>query len=1473
MKNRLTRMLSFLLIVATLCSLLGVFASAASEVDSSVKMLYNRKFNEGWDYTNGMGGGAGLTPFINHEYDDNYDYNYYLEVTEAETSIAGGKLSLTNSYTPTSGKTVLSFSLKLPSDSSQDYGTVVNAVTKNSGADYTLLSIKDNQITSLGTLLGTVYNDEWIDFQFVMGWDDSSRICEITVEGGGLSTSAVLPLEEGQRGSGLNYVYFGMGNRSAGSTVRTYGIDNLVFYNMSEKVIAEEDLGLYGVGSLVKETVAKTIEIYGETTLAPTDYIKKGLTMKVGVNYYMTDVLTDEVRGTYTHTKLNIYESEEGYAYGAPVKVDGVVYVPLELILQHLGYEYRARENSIEISTGGTTSVCITFGSTSASVNGQRVELAGAPGFATTEVKGKEFSYIVIPLDNVETFFAQESAKNPLYVTYDDMGLIFLCGKKNVWNRAANLGDMATLMEKFIFDYDYVNGGKGFGERLVKDIEEYTGFDHPYLFADQDRWDTLRAVWLCDDQEAYDKLMALSPAEKEELGISGADPTGYSETLRTWLRGKLSIGVYDPDYIFANGEWVSENGEANPAGTNLTQPELLYAAGNAYLILDSEGKYLGMNPGSSVVGSKLIGGSSVDGFSYRGSIVNRQLIKNGGKYDDGYDDGGRHSLNTGSIMNWGYYYQLTRDLRYAQITYDWIAILGDTDIWEHWGPTHFLNPADATTTVAIAYDLLCPAWDALVEKGIARPTAYTEVYKVYNDTASGTIACYMTAQEFAERGLTASPDETTVVVRTMNEETGEYTYTTKEVTLSATQEFRKITNVLKMTPPSFPEYTTYDRYLMAKIIADQGVHEGYLAEVYDMTDHPSVRCLGGFEWKSNTDNWNPVCTKGMALGAMMTVEYEEFRAEATAMTDIMMYYFFVNGLNEYAPDGSYYESASYWSYGTNAVFQLAAAFVSATGTDYGIMDCYGLDRTCYFAANVESSDAHIWTYNDAGGGGTGPSTSGMSTDWFMWVGNYTGDQGLIDHRIYQIENGLKTPSYYDIFTYRPEYSGVETIDLPLSYYMEGLNTYCGAYSVRSSWEKGAMCISMIGGTNAVAHADVDAGAFMYWNDGKGWIWDLGADNYNLTSFFGASYSGTTLPNRFRYYRHGAEGNNVVVLAGHEDVLPFGQRVKGVAPLQRQYSDENGAFAIWEMLDIYSADPELAGTATPLVTTAIRGVMATDGYETAVVQDEIMATKLETFYWFAHFSDATIETTITDDGRVCYMRYRTPDRDPETGDPHYSILRLTIVSPDTSDKFYITGTGDEDMVFAATFRYGTHQNYPDQVENDRSTARRLCIKRNLKTNFRVAVVFEMLPDAFYNPKTGAIDIAGGQDTYECSYKWTDMYNWKPKAAVDHDFGGGGVEDGTNEEVLSVLDLQIYSTQVLKYGDAGTAYSTDFYNMFAAISRVQRVWDKFGNSDMVKPFVSGYQNCEEYIRSYTRIQNQLNQSSEYAVKISRTLAGMR
>ena len=1474
MKNKFNRLLSFLLIVATLCSLLGVFASAAStETDISVRMFYNRSFNDGWDCANGMSLGSGITTFVNHEYDDDFNYNYYAEFTEPEDSLTGGKNTLTIplANVPTSGYTVLSFALKLPAESNQNYGLIASGKT-SPGENYDFLKIVDGQVSVLDTPFGSVRTDEWIKFQYVMSWADSSRECTVTVDGGGINKTEVIPLIEGQAGASLRYVYFGMGGRTSDSPQRTYKIDDLVFYNTAQNLIAKEDLGLYGMGALISETAAKTVEIYGETILAPTDYIKQGLTMKVNVNWYMTNVKNEET-GAVEHKKLNIYTADNGEAYGAPVKIDKIVYVPLMLVLQHLGLEnaYAIREdNAIEISTGGTNLIVITMGETKASVSGVEVQLSGAPGYVTTEIGGKAYSYPVIPLDSVDIFFAQEGAENPLYYTYDEMGLILLTGKKNVWNRNENLAEMATLMEKFVFDYDAVNQGAGFGEQLVSDIKNYNNFSHPYLFANQDRWDTLRAVWIANNQAAYDDLMALTDAEKAALGIAGADPKGYSDTLNKWIRDMIKINVNDPAYILANGAY-DPNAENAPYG--VTTSEKMYAAGSEWLILDSNGNYLGMNPGSDKSGYQ----------EYRGDLNNKNYLK----YQDGYDSGGRTKLTTKldranyphysesvDITHWARDYQITRDLRYAQVVFDWISILGDTKIWQHWGPAHFLNTADGTTEVAIAYDWLCPAWDALVENNVARPTAETTVYKVYASESSKEVLYYMTAAEYDALGLPAATDKT-VVIKTVSGDA--VTYYTQERELSSRQQAQGVKQWLTLTPPSFSSVTTYDRKHIADIIYNQGVYEGWFAVTKNTTEHPCARMTSGYYWITKKDNWNAVCAKGMVLGALMVLEYADLdadRAQKTKqMLDIVMHHFFLNGLDEYAPDGAYYESASYWSYGTNSVFQMAAAYVSATGKDYGIMDSYGLDRTCYFAAYAESSDAQMWTYNDATEiPSSYPCNFGMKTEWFTWVGKYIGDSGLVDHRMYQLENGLKSVTIYDIFNYSPEDKGADSIKLDLAYYMHGLDGMVSAFSIRSSWEKGAMCVSIMGGENAVAHADLDAGTFMYWNGGHPWIWDLGADNYGISGIFTNIYYNGNLPTRFRYYRHGAEGNNCVLIASHQDVLPFGQRVNGTAPIVTQYSDENGAYAILDLLDIYSSEPELEadGASLPLVSTAQRGVLATDGYKTVVLQDQIIASKLETFYWFAHYSSNTIATFFSSDGRTCYMRYKQPTVDEE-GKSHYALLRLTLVSPDSADKFYETGAGDQDMVLNTTFRNGTHPNYAEEKEYNRSSVRKICIKREQKLNFRVAVVFDLLPEEYYNYETGTL--VNGVDTYPCSYEWTDLYNWKTQAAPDADDDTNQDGEDSGEATLGIEDLIASRLNAENYLAAGTAYGTAFAEYFAALSRIQKVWDLYGDTPSAPAIEKDYTECEEYLVVYRRLQRSMNKESENALLIGSALTGKR
>ena len=142
------------------------------------------------------------------------------------------------------------------------------------------------------------------------------------------------------------------------------------------------------------------------------------------------------------------------------------------------------------------------------------------------------------------------------------------------------------------------------------------------------------------------------------------------------------------------------------------------------------------------------------------------------------------------------------------------------------------------------------------------------------------------------------------------------------------------------------------------------------------------------------------------------------------------------GLGQYAPDGSYVESPGYWSYGTNTLFRLVASLMSATGDDYGFMDTWGLDTTCYFAVHSESSDYKTWNFNDG-------SVGVQDSSFFFFVGDFYGDDNLVRVRKKQLEGG-KSSNLYDILFYDTSITGEP--ELSKDYLMAGIDA-CKSYQL------------------------------------------------------------------------------------------------------------------------------------------------------------------------------------------------------------------------------------------------------------------------------------------------------------------------------------------------------------------------------------------------------------------------------------------
>jgi hypothetical protein len=168
----------------------------------------------------------------------------------------------------------------------------------------------------------------------------------------------------------------------AGNIDSSFCIDNFMIYNDSKTptdadgnavsgtpIDGINDVEKWGYGVKVSENATKTIPIKGGAV--SNSYLDEAVIMKVGSNYMLSD----------NKKRKAIFKSfETGEAYGAPRKIDGIVYVPFEALLTATGYPVYVHDDGIsyDISTAGGSSM-LTIGRDTAIVNGKKVDLTAAP--------------------------------------------------------------------------------------------------------------------------------------------------------------------------------------------------------------------------------------------------------------------------------------------------------------------------------------------------------------------------------------------------------------------------------------------------------------------------------------------------------------------------------------------------------------------------------------------------------------------------------------------------------------------------------------------------------------------------------------------------------------------------------------------------------------------------------------------------------------------------------------------------------------------------------------------------------------------------------------------------------------------------------------------------------------------------------------------------------------------------------------
>jgi hypothetical protein len=393
--------------------------------------------------------------------------------------------------------------------------------------------------------------------------------------------------------------------------------------------------------------------------------------------------------------------------------------------------------------------------------------------------------------------------------------------------------------------------------------------------------------------------------------------------------------------------------------------------------------------------------------------------------------------------------------------------------------------------------------------------------------------------------------------------------------------------------------TPQQRALVEEAIVDKGLMPGL--ELYDMQ--------GG--WVRYTHNWNQVCNSSLSIGALAIADEEPGLAASIinyALKSIP------TSLAGFEPDGAWAEGPGYWRYATEYTVYLIAALESALGTDLGLSDSPGLDRTG--DSRVYCAGPTYVDFNFADG-----SEGVRRAGHMFWLARRY-RKPLYAWYERQIPMG---PDPWALLWYSPEGAGPR--DLPLDKWFRGVNV---AF-FRSAWDDpNAVFVGFKAGENAVNHGHLDLGTFVLDAAGQRWVSDLGADDYDLPGYFDAKPEGK----RWTYYRTRTEGHNTLTINNENQALPC------QAPIIAFQSTPERAFAVADL-----------STAYPTATRVRRGV-ALLGRRDVLVQDEIETTKPVDLTWAMHTKSAVslngAQAVLQRGGKTLTVRILSP------GDAQFAI---------------------------------------------------------------------------------------------------------------------------------------------------------------------------------------------------------------------------
>lgn len=383
----------------------------------------------------------------------------------------------------------------------------------------------------------------------------------------------------------------------------------------------------------------------------------------------------------------------------------------------------------------------------------------------------------------------------------------------------------------------------------------------------------------------------------------------------------------------------------------------------------------------------------------------------------------------------------------------------------------------------------------------------------------------------------------------------------------------------------------------------------------------------GFVTGSN--NWNQVCNGGFSAGAIALLTEEKKLAEDILAAAVKSAEF---SKNAFAPDGVCVEGIGYWGYAHDFGAVLYDALQAAFGTDFGLSQGAGLDRTAQWADAVLPNEAsgNVEGFNFGDVGGMSRWYAGGSA-WY-WHARRFGSADLLSanemkqhklrDRISGSKDGAKDISRLhalNIVWFTPHQP--RRASRPLDSLFKGP---VPIVTMRSSWsDADATHLFLKGGDNAASHGHLDLGSFELIAAGVKWAHDLGMDSYALPGYFGKPEE------RASVFRVSTRSHNTLTFGNAN------QKLDGTAGIAAFATAPTFAVAVMDLSKAYDA---------PKTRTFLRGFLF--DRRRVLVQDELdLDEATERVRWgMVTKAEATLnggEAVLSADGKTLTMKLLSP----------------------------------------------------------------------------------------------------------------------------------------------------------------------------------------------------------------------------------------